>query len=200
MGIHYPNGYFFNMDSIKIKPGSYYLAVEFFDDFGKNIVRFLDSLYVPATSLDSLNLSDIVLANQIRLQTSIVDVKRNKISISPNFTYSFLSGQDLFLYYEIYNLEKNENQKTNYRVSHIVRSLEKSRSIVSSFLTRVGIKKQIFSEVVTTFTYKGDQRNENHYRIVQLTDYPPGHYTMTVQVEDLVKNQTNERTIPFQIQ
>lgn len=195
----FQNRFFLSVDSLKLAPNSYNFAIEFFDAQGKNLVRFLDTLQIINPEKSKINISDIILANDIRLKTSITKINRTRIDITPNFDFSFGIGQDLFIYYEIYNLNKNQTGRTNYQISHIIRRLDPKGSLVSNLFTNLKLQKKNLPEVTTTFNYEGDKTHENHFRIIQLKNYEPGKYQLVVRVTDLNSNHTMEKFINFKI-
>ena len=196
----FPDRYFLSVDSLKVPSANYNLAVEFFDTQGKNLVKFRDTLKVIDVEKDELGLSDIILAKNIQLKTSITQINRTKMSVTPNFEFSFLPGQDLFLYYEVYNLEKNKMESTKYQISHIIRGPAPKSSIVSNIFSRLRLQQKTFPEITTTFDYEGYKSKENLFRIIQLKDYEQGKYQLVVRVMDLNTKQIVEKTVDFKIE
>ncbi|MCH8127022.1 GWxTD domain-containing protein [candidate division KSB1 bacterium] len=193
------SNYLAAVDSVQVASGKFNYAIEYLNLSTKQIGRFKDSVLVRDFSQNTLALSDLILANNIRLQTSISEVNRNQISISPNFEHSFKPGQDLYLYYEIYNLNLDQNGLSNYTVSYEIRKLNKNPSGLSNLF--VFFKKDQPDEtvVVTIYNYQGNRKKENNYRILQLEDYEPGNYELHVKVEDRNNSYTNKQHISFQI-
>ncbi len=191
--------YLFAVDSVQVTSGKFNYAIEYLNLSTKQIGRFKDSVFVRDFSENTLALSDLILANNIRLQTSISEVNRNQLSISPNFEYSFKPGQDLYLYYEIYNLNLDQNGLSNYTVSYEIRKLKKNSSGLSNLFGLLKKDQPDETVVVTTYNYKGSRKSENNYRILQLNDYEPGNYELHVKVEDRNNSYTNKQHISFQI-
>ncbi len=190
--------YFSITDSLAVEPGSYHLAVEILDPAGKHVGRFRDTLRVEGVAQRQLALSDPILADEIRLKTDIARVNRNRIIVYPDFDHTFMVGQNLYLYYEIYHLKLDQEGNSHYRVSFIIRRLQ-DRNILQAFLSLLPGINTAIPEVVTSYVYRGDRRNENHYRILQLNAYEPGTYTLTIVVQDLMSGQSAKREVPFKI-
>ena len=196
----YAENYFLATDSLQLPPASYHLIVEAFEPEGKNFGRYQDTLQVLASKKQSIDLSDLLLAKEIKLKTAIENVNRNRISVIPNFESTFRPGEDLYLYYEIYNLAPDSVQQTNYRIEHTIRQMPEKTALFSTILSTLGLKKQVLTKVVSVYNYSGNRRQENHYRILQLKDYASGFYRLDVNVEDINNRHRAEKTIWFQIQ
>jgi GWxTD domain-containing protein len=191
--------YFFATDSLKASPGKYHFALEYMDESSKRVGRFLDSLLVRDFASETLALSDLVLANEIRLRTDILNVSRSQIGISPNFDHSFRPGQDLYLYYEIYNLSLGFEGFSKYKISYTIRRLPDKPKGLSRLVKLLRGKASDQPVVATSHIYQGNRTRENHYHILQLTGYEPGDYELVVDAEDQIRGVLNKREIKFRI-
>jgi len=190
--------YFFVTDSVALPPGRYHLAVEYLDPKGKHVGRFRDSLRVAPFPTDSLALSDLVLASEIRLKSEITRLNRSRIAVSPNFRRTYRVGQDLFLYYEIYHLSRNREGRSHFRISLVVQPAS-GKSPLQAFLSLLPGIDFTLPQVAVSSTLEGTRSQENQFRILQLRRYRPGRYRLTVQVTDLLSGQSVQRSVAFQI-
>ena len=192
-----PNA-FVTLDSLHVPPGGYHLSVEFLDPKGKHVGLRRDSLAVTGFPRDSLALSDLLLAQEIRLQTDLARLNRSRILVYPNFTGEFRPGQDLHLYYEIYNLTLDGSGMSRFRTTLVVQP-EHGKNMLQALLSWLPGLSASLPRVAVTSTLEGTRRQENQYRILQLGRYEPGEYRLIVRVEDLNSGQVAERWIPFRI-
>ena len=159
----------------------------------------IDSVHVRDFTHNQLAISDLILADDIHLKTSIPNINRSQVSILPNFKHIFKPGQDLYLYYEIYNLSLDRTGSSNYNVSYEIRKLREKKSGLAKIFKMFKKDQPHQTIVATSYNYQGNRKRENNYRILQLTDYQPGNYELHVKVKDDNKIATQEQYISFSI-
>ena len=98
--------------------------------------------------------------------------------VIPNPEHVYTPGQNLVLYYEIYNLNRDEVGQTRYRVTVGVRPVETTPA-----RRPFGAGKQ--PEVRLTYEQVGDEAWERAHLSVDLAKVTQGRNRLTVLVEDL---------------
>ncbi len=183
-----------------LHPGEYKLAVEFTDDRSDNYGRMSSTLSVEAYRYDSLQVSDVLLATHIapgneRKLFSIADLE-----FIPNVTRRFLQSQEIFLYFEIYNLGLTGDPGTSrFRVEYAVRHRESADDEwkLSDVLGRLFNFSQNASLLALSTEYDGAHPVENMYIEIDPGSLKRGMYRLTLLVTDLRSGQNAEKEAVF---
>jgi len=154
--------------------------------------RRVDTLAALNAAPDRLEMSDLkpLLSNDAYEATASVD------DASP-YPFSRIGAEaSLLLYFELYHLGFNSDDRTRYTVEYdVMRRTERGR------LTRLfrGDKEE---RTTASTTYEGDRRTAKEQILIDLSDWEnqnPGMLTVTVRVTDEVTGQQMERDIDFEI-
>lgn len=136
---------------------------------------------------DSLAISDLVLASNISEGISQrASFTRENISILPNVSHTFSSGENIYIYYEVYNLTLPSGGSGSLEQRITLRPAEK-RSIVKKAWNSV---LRIFGggtseEVTLTSRYRTNKENPQMYFQFDMSSYDPGKYILTASARDL---------------
>jgi GWxTD domain-containing protein len=188
--------------SIEIDPGDYFFSLEMQNQYSKNVGTFRDSLEIVDYLGDSLQMSDILLAQNIKTNEQPI-TDRQALEIVPNPTKSFEIGQQLYLFYEIYNLVKNsEMGKTNYNISTTVTLKEKPKKgigkVFKGIKSVMGLKSQN-QKVTSYYDYQGDSETERQYSIIDIKDWGFGTFVLSVNIQDVNSDQVVRKEVEFKI-
>ena len=188
------------MDRISIAPGTYRLSVQILDASSDKSQVYNREVVLSPFGNDSLRLSDIEMASLIRPSRGSKFTK-GKVEVVPNPSLFYFSGQPVFVYYEVYNLKRDEFGATKYRVSYELHSLNKGNLAVRSLkaLGRlVGIDRK--AEVVTVeYAHEGDKADEYGYLELDMSKTDPGHQLLIVKVSDEVAGSQASSAVSFAI-
>ena len=113
-------------------------------------------------------------------------------------TRSYGTGKSVFVYYEIYNLARDEFGQTNYQVSYTITSEDAPgiAGIISSlFRWRAGKRE----ELSVTYEQQGTEIQEAEYVELELENRPAGKYLLKVTVADVNSGETAEKDAGFVI-
>ena len=116
----------------------------------------------------------------------------------PMPTRTYGSGQSVFVYYEIYNLSKDEFGQTNYTVSYTITSKDTPGTVSDIsrlFRWRTGIRE----ELAVTYEQQGGSGDEVEYVEIELENRPVGKYLLRVTVVDRNSGETVEKGAVFLI-
>ena len=173
------------MDRLSAAPGTYRLSVQILDTSSDKSQVYNREVVLSPFGDDSLRISDIEMAAMIRPSRGSKFTK-GKIEVVPNPSLFYMPGQPVFVYYEVYNLVKDEYGATKYRVSYELHSLHRGNIAVRTLnaLGRlVGIDKK--AEVVTVeYAHEGDRSDEYGYLELDMSNTDPGHQLLIVKVSD----------------
>ena len=166
--------------TLPVPPGSYHLTVKA-ENVSSNRVSLLRQVIAVEPYGDSeLQISDPVLAAQID-ETDVDDsFRRKNLRVLPLPTRAFLVGQEMGLYFEVYNLMADEFGQTRYRVTLQIAALEQVEGL-RMLLTG----QDVNPEVSMSFEQVDTQPSVQVYQFVDLTKAKQGRNRVKIIVEDL---------------
>ena len=188
--------------SVSLNPGEYLFSLELKNHYSQNISMVRNELTIPSYRGDSLMISDIILASDIRANRYPVD-SRDSMRITPNPAFAFEPGQMLHLYYEVYNLSSaSERRSTRFAVTTEISTAERSqgglRRVWNGMRRLLGLQPGERS-VSLHQEYQGNAESERQRSVVDISEWEPGLYTLAVTVRDLHSGQQVEKGIQFRI-
>ena len=170
------------MDRLSVAPGTYRLSVQILDTSSDKSQVYNREVVLSPFGDDSLRVSDIEMAALIRPSRGSKFTK-GKIEVVPNPSLFYLAGQPVFVYYEVYNLKKNDFGSTKYRVSYELHSLQEgniSVRMLNALGRLVGVDRK--AEVVTVeYAHEGGKADDYGYLELDMSNTDPGR--------QLVENQ-----------
>ena len=189
------------MDRFSVTPGTYRLSVQILDTSSDRSQVYNRKVVLSPFGGDSLRISDIEMAAAIRPSRGSKFTK-GEIEVVPNPSLFYLAGQPVYVYYEVYNLKKDEFGRTKYRVSYELRSLQEGNlavRILTALGRLVGVDRE--SEVVTVeYAHEGDKVDEYGYLELDMSNTEPGRQLVKITVMDDNTGQTSASTATFTIQ
>jgi GWxTD domain-containing protein len=173
------------IDRILLPPGGYRLDIQVADkNSGRTQVYRQDRMVNPFGGTN-LMLSDVELAAQIQVADK-GRFKKGDIDVVPMASKAYRAGEPIFIYYEIYNLTKDEFGATKYRISYEVRSLAR-KAIGASILRGLGtlIGKRAEGGVIKIeYEHLGTEPSEQAYLELDMSNTAPGRHLLKVNVAD----------------
>jgi len=186
----------------QLPPESYRIAFELMDESSGNIGKFRRELNVRNFDPNRLEISDLMLADNIQTDSSSINKNAN-LRILPNLFRKFEPGQSIFVYFESYNLRLNDDGFSHYTVEMILQPVKGKKNGITKFAASVGglfgLGNSKQTEVSTLYEYQGNSTMEPTYSSVRLADTKPGEYILEIRVKDLNSNRTVENNIKFGI-
>ena len=185
---------------LNVPPGHYELQVQAKDLTSDRTGIYRQSVDVPDYGDERLLLSDILLAASIGEAGSMEKFQKGDIWVVPMPTRTFGKGQKIYIYYEIYNLKRDEFGRTRYKAQYRVRPVsEKSIGDLSVLLSGLStLLKSRKPQVSIDYEQVGSGREvETAYFELDLTKTKMGIKALEVTVTDLVSDQSEIREINF---
>ena len=189
------------MDRVELSPGSYRLAVQVMDRSSGKSQVYSQNRIVKGYGGESLMLSDIELAGSIEVADE-ARFQKGDVAVVPMASKAYLPGQPVFIYYEIYNLKRDEFGATKYRVSYEVRSLER-KSIGARILGGFGnLLDQREERGIITIEYEqiGSESDEQGYLELDMSRSEPGRQLLRIKVTDENSGKSARAIARFKIQ
>lgn len=182
------------------QPGAYRSAVSLRDSLSQKYGVFTAPLQISDYSADRMLLSDVKLAASIVPTDAAGLLVRNGLFITPHPARLYSRATPVFIYYEIYNLERDAEGRTGFRTELEIATREPRRNVVLRFLTALGrmVSQQSDDQTAyVTFEDSGTTPDDFKYTSIETTDLDPGTYTMTLTVTDLHSGQQDTKTVDF---
>ena len=174
------------MMAFNLPAGDYFMAVKVRDLKSKRTQVIRDSLRVEGYGGDSLRMSGIEMARRIEPTTEEGKFVKQGLQVIPMPSLTFKRDQDVFLYFEIYNLMRDAQGRTHYQVDYTTRRLEGGIGhLVLSGLGRLIGKRQKEDEVTVSYELGGEATQEVIHTALDLRKGKKGGHTLQVTVTDL---------------
>lgn len=173
---------------VRMTSGRYHLALQIDDRESGAVGIWKGQVEVRAFADGVLGLSDVVLAAQVATGDHNPRFNRNGYVVLPLPSRTFLRGQPLFLYYEVYNLDADETGSSEFRVDYTVRSRGLDRGAVRRLFGAVkgliGVREE--PEAITlSFERQGSAgRVTAEYLSFDTQELAAGTYTLDVTLTD----------------
>lgn len=185
---------------LQVPPGKYDLQVQIKDLLSGHNGIYRQTVDVREYSEDRLRISDIQLAATIGETKLQERFKKGEVWVVPMPTRNYRGAQQVYAYYEIYNLQKNRFGQTRYKVKYVVRYVSKPiRGALGSVAS--GLRSLFRSKrpsVSISYEHEGTEPNEQSYLEIDLDKVKHGVNVLEVEIKDLVSGKSEEREIRFQ--
>ncbi|MCH7782441.1 GWxTD domain-containing protein, partial [candidate division KSB1 bacterium] len=183
---------FFTLDRVlELDEGEYNLAVELVDPASGNTGTFRGTLIVESFTGGDLQISDILIADNIRLTQPEALPSRENLDILANPYHRFAQKQPVYFYFEIYNLfSANEQDQSRYRIEYSLYPVEEKKGILSRLLGSETEENRITVSSEITTVGSTDKRILS----IQHSITDVGEYNLTITITDLRTGQTVEKS------
>ncbi|MFC1545742.1 hypothetical protein ACFL44_03560, partial [Gemmatimonadota bacterium] len=192
-----------DLNMMRSMPGMYNFAISLTDLNSGRVGVVRDSLRVEEFTGRSLAISDIEMAGSIGSRRG-GRFYREGVEVIPMPTRTYTTEQPIFIYYELYNLSKDDFGTTAFQVSYGIQPADEARQrgvISSAFrgLGRlVGIGKPAEVSVELDVEY-GIRTQENRWLELEFDDPKAGLYQIMLTVKDVNNGTEYERIQQFMV-
>ncbi len=185
---------------LQVPPGKYDLQVQIKDLLSGHTGIYRQSVEVKEYPEDRLRISDIQLAATIGETKLQERFKKGEVWVVPMPTRNYRGAQQVYAYYEIYNLKKDRFGQTRFKVKYVVRYVSKPiRGALGSVAS--GLRSLFRSkrpQVSVSYEHEGTDPNEQGYLEIDLGKVKHGVNVLEVNIKDLVSGKSEDREIRFQ--
>lgn len=188
--------------SFDVAPGTHYLSLQVRDVVsGKSQVYQQTLVVSDFTDQKPLMMSDIELAFWITPTDQEGEFSKNGLKVVPMASKTFYIDQTAFVYFEIYNLQKDEFGQTKYRVEYAFRAQEDGIAPVRALrgLGRMLRLREKAKEVTIAYEQTGDASDDVAYVELDVRDVEAGGQKVRVEVTDLIADEKISKEILFDI-
>ena len=186
--------------SLVVPPGDYLLALQVWRKGTKRMGVYHQEMPVESYTGEMLMLSDVQVAREVAPADSGRFV-RSGFRVMPTPGRAFYKGQHVFLYFEIYNLDRDAFGQTRFEVAYTVRDANMGTLFVRALS---GLGRAISGgggEAAVTVRYEqtGSRDWEGDFVELDVGDAAPGEYEVEVAVVDQNGNARVSKTAHFRI-
>ncbi len=188
-----------DVERLVVPPGVYRLEVKARNRLDGSLGLYRKSVVVKNYQREELLLSDLQLAFHITEAQGQNKFTKGGLQVIPLPTRKYRKGRPVFVYYEIYNLTRDEFGQTRYSVEYTVRP--RAGTNLGSVISRLaqtfsGAKRQ---QVAVGYEQVGLGESEVAYVELDLGDTYQGRYEVRVEVTDLNSGKMIGRETTFQV-
>ncbi len=172
--------------------GQFMLAVQVRDEISRRIGVYRKPLTVADYSGEELLISDLKLSNGIAPSSVPGPFVRKRLNITPNPGRLYVRGRPVYVYYEVYNLGLDEENKSAYEVNYEITPAEWNESRTWS-----ARRQRDMQTVVLSFTSEGYEAETGEYMALDSEELPAGEYVLTVSLNDQNAGRTVSKAVNF---
>ncbi|MDA0711643.1 MAG: hypothetical protein O3B73_15700, partial [bacterium] len=196
------NAFIPGMMAFDVKPGSNYLALQVRDVLSGKSQVYQQVVDVQDYS-DRLKLmmSDIELAFWIAPTDQESEFTKKGLRVVPMASKAFRKDQTAFVFFEVYNLERNAFGQTRYTVSYVFQSQVKGIPPVRALrgLGRMLKLREKSKEIAISYEQTGSSSDDMTYVELDLHDVEPGGQKVRVELTDELTGEKVRKEILFDI-
>lgn len=188
---------------LEVPPGTYRMAVHLADVNSGKWGVYVQDLEAPTFS-DSLAMSDLELAWAIGDEEDFHDkYRKGDVWVMPMPSRSFVNNRSVFVYYEVYNLQRDEFGQTRYKVSYTIQQDVRSGSSIFGLLSG-GFKRLMARgrkpQVAVSYEHVGRDVWEPIHLELDSKKMILGLNQVEVEVTDLSSGQSVKREAIFRLE
>ena len=188
--------------ALDVPPGEYRLAVRVSDRASGKWGVYLQDLKAPDYR-DALAMSDLEMAWTVSPGPQAEKFHKGEVYVVPMPSRSYRQAQGVYVYYEVYNLQRDDFGQTRYRVEYAVRRHARRKG-GTTLVSAVGVAFDwLFAdkkpEVVISYERAGTEASEPIYLELDTKKLKPGLNQIEVRVTDLKRNKTVSRKAVFRL-
>ncbi|MFQ6092692.1 MAG: hypothetical protein ACE5OR_08435 [bacterium] len=155
------------------------------DNESKKIGINKDEITVEDYTSLNLMISDLQLAEYISPTTEEGKFVKKGLPVIPHPVRRYDTSQPVYIYFEIYNLTRDDYGRTHFRTDYTVSSLKGKKNVVSKVVAElgqmVGIDRKK-GKITVSYEDRGTSDTEIGYTGIDMKDPLPGDYQLTVTV------------------
>ncbi|MBN2289277.1 MAG: GWxTD domain-containing protein [Candidatus Glassbacteria bacterium] len=193
--------------TLNLPPGNYHYSVSVHDLGSDHLGIYKGDMEVTQYEPGVFNVSQILLASNItQLQENQRPGKfsRGNLNVMPLPSRTFRQDQSVFVYYEIYFLESDSENKKRYNVDFTIEAERLDRNLLSKIAGSFGRmvnRSQEKGKITLTFEKEGDPEKlaQVEWISIDISDSPAGDYKLNIVVTDMASGRKVTRNNVFSI-
>ena len=182
-----------------LPPGGHFVAVQVRDPVSRKVQVFKRELDIENFAPKVLALSDLELAGDVTETDAGGKFQKGDVRVIPMPSKTFVKGQPVYLYYEVYDLMRDAFGQTKYRVDYVLDGKDAS-STGARILGGLGkLLGQVPSAggVKISYEHTGEKEAESIYIALDVNAVAQSRIDLTVTVTDLNSEKAVTKKIGF---
>ncbi len=175
--------------SSEVAPGSYHVAMYVKPEKGNYLGGWKVDAVARRFPPDSLAISDVVFAEDIRPAQQKSKFNRGDLFVLPNPLRQFTRKKPIYLYFEIYNLEKEDSGMARFEIEYSLEQLSGEKAKLSNFF---GLAKRGKTRISTTLNRETFSRDSQEYLAINVSNLQKGKYRLKITARDNLSGQQVE--------
>ena len=187
---------------IELLPETYHCAIQAKDNESRRIGIYKIEITVDDYTGSNLMISDLQLAESIILATGEGKFVKNGLKVIPHPVKQYQQSQPVCLYFEMYNLIRDDHERTHFKIDYTLSSVDTKRDVITKIVADMGEivgMQNKEGEITVSYEGRGVDETEIGHTSIDMRDSPPGEYQLTVLVEDLNGEQKVKKSVVFTI-
>lgn len=183
-----------------VAPGRYELRVQAGRLNTKLVQVYPHALILTDYTRPELQLSDLQIAQhvvEIFDSTPATRFRRGNFEIQPAPARQFRQSDAMYVYYEVYNLKRDEFGQTRYKISYEVETQREKGKFKIPFLAKLRRKRA--ETIGFEFEQTGSDETEKTYLELDLAEAKPGEYEVRLKIDDLNAQTETIREATFTV-
>ena len=182
---------------VNLPPDSGVLAFEIIRDTDNGVFANRTNFKIKKFSETKLDISDIILASEVDKSNNLA-IKRKDLNLLPNPLNTFTSINQIFIYYEVYNLSFNDSGISNFEQRITISRIEENSNLENFFNSLLGVMGLGKDDKTLTLTteYQAYEKDVPVYLQLDMNKYEKGDYKINIEIKDLFNdNMVDSQTI-----
>lgn len=172
------SGTIVDKNSFFLPPGRYYYEFQITDHAANKRCLYWDTVEVVSYNQNYLMMSDVLLSDLIEASDRTAQFRKGNLVYRPHMFTHYTPGSVLGIYFEIYNLFLNSDDRSDFQLTWKFNQTKKS----GNFFTRI-FKRQS-PGLTSSVTYNGEERDDHIYFNIDLSGQPEGKYQLNIDIKD----------------
>jgi len=189
--------YKINSVVVDLPPDSGVLAFEIIRDSDNGVFANRTNFKIKKYSATKLEMSDILLASDVDESNNLA-IKRRKLNLLPNPLNTFSAINQIYIYFEVYNLSSNDSGISNFEQRITISKIKENSGLgnfLNSLLGVIGLGADENTLTLTT-EYQSYEKDTPVYLQLDMSKYEKGNYKINIEIKDLtIGSVVNSQTI-----
>ena len=175
-------------------PGSFTAAVEMQDEATRRVGVYKKPVNLSDYRGSDLLISDLKLSTEITPASGQGPFVRKGLNIVPNPGRLYPKGQLVYVYYEVYNLDMDDDGRTSYETLYEITPMG-----MPALRNRFARPPGDMQTVMSFFEGEGTTAEEAEYTALDTTDLEAGEYVLTVTLTDRYTDLSVSKSVNFMV-
>jgi len=190
--------YLLNTYGYTVEPAAYHLSFYVREPDQSKIGGENFTTEVTRFDRQTLDLSDLVLSYQIEPSVANDPFTEGDLRLVPNPARKYKTSEPIFLYYEIYNLERDESGSTSYEIENEIIQLKRKKSALKKIFGGLGGGKKKKSVSFKDSRIGRDEMTQEHISF-DVNNFQSGEYELRVKVTDRVSGREQKKAVKLDL-